>query len=55
MAGGNLMQLAANVYGDAKAWTGIAKANKITDPVVQGVQTLNVPVRPDNAGGVLSG
>ncbi|MDW3683114.1 hypothetical protein RA280_15415 [Cupriavidus sp. CV2] len=54
-AGGNLMQLAANVYGDAKAWTGIAKANKITDPVVQGVQTLNVPVRPDNAGGVLSG
>jgi len=54
-AGGNLMQIAANVYGDAMAWTGIAKANKITDPVVQGVQTLNVPVRPDNAGGVLSG
>lgn len=54
-AGGNLMQIAARVYGDAKAWTGIAKANKITDPMVQGVQTLDVPVRPDNAGGVLSG
>lgn len=54
-AGGNLLQIAANVYGDAKAWTGIAKANGLDDPTVQGVQTLNVPVRPDNAGGVLSG
>lgn len=53
-AGGNLMQLAANVYGKAEAWTGIAKANGLKDPVVQGVQTLNIPVTPDNSGGVLT-
>lgn len=54
-AGGNLLQIAAQVYGKAEAWTGIAKANGLSDPTVQGVQTLNVPVRPDNSGGVLSG
>jgi hypothetical protein len=55
VAGGNLMQIAAKVYGKAEAWTGIAKANGTSDPVVQGVQTLNVPTRPDNSGGVLTG
>jgi hypothetical protein len=54
VAGGNLMQIAAKVYGKAEAWTGIAKANGVKDPVVQGVQTLNIPVTPDNSGGVLS-
>ena len=54
VAGGNLMQLAAKVYGKAEAWTGIAKANGVKDPVVQGVQTLNIPVTPDNSGGVLT-
>ncbi|TCG09365.1 hypothetical protein BZM27_06075 [Paraburkholderia steynii] len=53
-AGGNLMDLAAKVYGKAEAWTGIAKANGLRDPVVQGVQTLNIPVTPDNSGGVLT-
>ncbi|MEX3933265.1 hypothetical protein AB4Y32_15930 [Paraburkholderia phymatum] len=54
VAGGNLFQLAAKVYGKAEAWTGIAKANGVSDPVVQGVQTLNIPVTPDNSGGLLS-
>lgn len=54
VAGGNLMQIAAKTYGKAEAWTGIAKANGLKDPVVQGVQTLNIPVTPDNSGGVLS-
>ncbi|CAH2911415.1 MAG: hypothetical protein CPSOU_1984 [uncultured Paraburkholderia sp.] len=53
-AGGNLMSIAAKVYGKAEAWTGIAKANGLNDPTVQGVQTLNIPVTPDNSGGVLT-
>lgn len=55
MAGGNLMQLASKVYGKAEAWTGIAKANGLSDPNVQGVQTLNIPVTADDSGGVLTG
>lgn len=54
VAGGNLFQLASKVYGKAEAWTGIAKANGLKDPTVQGVQTLNIPVTPDNSGGVLT-
>ena len=54
VAGGNLMQIAAKVYGKAEAWTGIAKANGTSDPVVQGVQTLNIPVTADNSGGLLT-
>lgn len=53
VAGGNLLQLAAKAYGKAEAWTGIARANGLTDPTVQGVQTINIPVTPDNSGGVL--
>lgn len=55
VAGGDLLQIAAKVYGKAEAWTGIAKANGLKDPSVQGVQTLNVPVTADNSGGVLAG
>lgn len=54
-AGGNLQTIAAKQYGDATSWTGIAKANGLTDPVVSGVQTLTVPVQPDKAGGILGG
>ena len=53
-AGGNLMDIAAKVYGKAEAWTGIAKANGLSDPTVKGVQTLDIPVTPDNSGGVLT-
>lgn len=54
VAGGNLFSIAGQQYGDATAWTGIAKANNLTDPFVQGTQTLNIPAKPDTAGGVLN-
>lgn len=52
-AGGNLFSIAQQQYGDATSWTGIAKANNLTDPFVQGVQTLNIPSTPDQSDGVL--
>jgi len=55
MSGGNLMDVAASAYGDASSWTGIAKANGLTDPVLTGTQTVAIPLRPDTAGGVLGG
>jgi hypothetical protein len=54
IAGGNLFQIAQNQYGDALAWTALARANGLTDPFVQGSAILSVPPRPDNAGGVLA-
>lgn len=53
VAGGNLQRIAADTYGDASAWTGIAKANGLSDPQLVGVQDLRVPLVPDNTGGVL--
>jgi hypothetical protein len=35
VANANLYQLAAQYYGDATKWTAIAKANGLSDPVVQ--------------------
>lgn len=54
VAGANLYQVAQQQYGDATAWTGIAKANGLTDPFVVGTKTLTIPANPDNAGGVLT-
>ena len=54
VASGNLMKIAGQQYGDASAWPTIAKANSLTDPVVSGVQTLNIPAAPGATGGVLS-
>ena len=53
-AGGNLYQIAEEQYGDATAWTGIAAANGLTDPFVQGTQILTIPPLPANTDGVLS-
>jgi len=52
-AGGNLFDIAQKQYGDATAWTGIAKANGLTDPFVQGAQILTIPSLPDTTNGVL--
>jgi hypothetical protein len=52
-AGGNLFSIASQQYGDASQWTGIAKANNLTDPFIQGVTLISIPSQPDNAGGVL--
>lgn len=51
-AAGNLFDLAGRVYGDATKWTGIADANEISDPQLEGVNTLNVPANPQDTGGV---
>lgn len=54
-AGGNLYQVAQQQFGDATQWTTIARANKLTDPVLQGVNTLRIPKVGDSSGGVLNG
>lgn len=54
VAGGNLFQIAAKQYGDATAWTALARANGTTDPFVAGTAVLGVPNRADKSGGVLS-
>ena len=51
-AGGNLYGIAAKAYGDATAWTTLAKANKLSDPQLTGVNTITIPDAPDGAGGV---
>jgi len=52
VAGGDLYRVALDQYGDATAWIQIAQANNLTDPVVRGVQTLEIPLY---AGGGLVG
>lgn len=42
-ANDDLFVLAARLYGDAGAWTLLARANGLTDPVIQADQTLIVP------------
>jgi len=56
VAGGNLMTMAANEYGDAMAWTGIAKANPQLggDPQLSGIQTVTIPPSKDSVGGLLN-
>jgi hypothetical protein len=51
-AGGNLFQVAAVNYGDASEWTGIARANGLTDPQLAGVNTIKIPALPEGAKGV---
>ncbi len=53
-AGGSLYDIAAKAYGDATAWTGLARANNLTDPAIQGVQTIQIPANPDTSNGVLN-
>ncbi|WP_454751695.1 hypothetical protein [Cupriavidus necator] len=55
-AGGNLMDMAAKEYGDAMAWTGLAKANPQLggDPEISGVQTITIPPSKDTVGGILN-
>lgn len=54
VAGGNLFQMSEKAYGDITGWTTIAKANSMTDPMIQGTQTIKVPAQPDGSGGVLN-
>lgn len=54
VAGGNLYDIATTEYGDPTAWTTIARANGLLDPVLDGVQTLKIPAKSDQSGGVLN-
>ena len=52
--GGNLYNLAAQYYGDAKQWTLIAQANNLTDPMINGSATLLIPpYNNQDSGGIL--
>jgi nucleoid-associated protein YgaU len=53
-AGGNLFQIAQDEYGDATDWPAIAAANGLTDPFIQGSETLTIPPQPGDSGGILS-
>ena len=55
VAGGNLFDLASKAYNDATAWTTIARANKLTDPTLTGVQTVVIPPISDGGGGIYGG
>ncbi|WP_029630418.1 hypothetical protein [Zavarzinella formosa] len=51
VAGGDLFTLALQYLGDATQWNRIAQANGLIDPVLSGVNTLNIPSTNSNAGG----
>jgi len=52
VAGGNLFDVAAREYGDATRWIAIAQASGLTDAVISGVKTLQIPANPIDSGGV---
>ena len=51
VTGGNLFQVAAQQLGDATQWIRIAQANGLSDPMLMGLVTLNIPARDSAAGG----
>ena len=51
VAGGNLFQIAANQLGDATQWLRIAQLNNISDPVLSGLVTLQIPPLTSRLGG----
>lgn len=51
VAGGNLFRIAAQYLGDATQWIRIAQLNKLSDPMLSGTLTLQVPDANPNAGG----
>lgn len=52
VAGGTLFDVAAREYGDATRWISIAQASGLTDAVIDGVKTLQIPANPLDSGGV---
>ena len=53
VAGGNLFAIAAVELGDATQWIRIAQLNNLSDPVLTGVVTLQIPDRdPGATGGI---
>lgn len=54
VAGGNLFAIAATEYGDPMGWTALAVANRMTDPQIAGLATLEVPPFTNDTGGILN-
>ena len=53
VAGGDLFTLALRYLGDATQWNRIAQANGLIDPMITGVNTLQIPpVDPAAGGGI---
>lgn len=50
-AGGNLFQVAAQQLDDATQWLRIARLNGLSDPMLYGVVTLQIPPVDAAAGG----
>ena len=52
--GGSLYQLASQYYGDATAWTTIAKANNLADPMLRAGNTITlvIPAQNTETGGI---
>jgi hypothetical protein len=51
VAGGNLYQIALQYLGAADQWNRIAQQNDLIDPMIVGVQSLQIPSVNANAGG----
>jgi nucleoid-associated protein YgaU len=51
VSGGNLFQIAAHYLQDATQWIRIAQLNGISDPWLDGLQTLMLPNVDASAGG----
>jgi hypothetical protein len=51
VAGENLFALGAKYLNDATQWIRIAQANNLSDPVLQGVNTVVIPPVNASAGG----
>ena len=51
VAGGNLFRIAAEQLGDATQWIRIAQLNGLSDFMVLGLVTLQLPSINPNAGG----
>lgn len=52
-AGANLFCAARDAFDDASRWDAIAAVNNLTDPFVDGVSTLKIPLSAPDNGGVL--
>jgi len=51
--GGTLYHIAASQLGDATQWIRIAQLNNLSDPILQGVVTLQLPrIDPTATGGL---
>jgi nucleoid-associated protein YgaU len=51
VSGGNLFQIAAQYLQDATQWIRIAQLNGISDPWLNGLQSLTLPDVDASAGG----